>query len=181
MAIGTIDDVKGARRILTFGVCGSGKSTLAEAIAGKLALPYISVDDLCWEPGWVSLPPDEIDRRVLPRLAAEQYVIDSVYGRHNAAALGRVDVVVALDYPRLTSLWRLVRRTWRRVVRREACCNGNYESFARVFRRDSIIRWHFTSFRSKRSRMRTWHAGPATVPVVLLKRPRDAEALLAHL
>ncbi len=166
---------------MTFGVCGSGKSTLAEAIAHKLGAPYISVDDLCWEPGWIPLPPDEQDRRILPQLTRETYVIDSVYGRHNATALANVDVVVALDYPRATSMARLIRRTWRRAVFREPCCNGNYESFGRALGRDSIIRWHFQSFDSKRTRMRTWHGDPMVPPVILLKHPRDAAALLAQL
>lgn len=166
---------------MAFGVTGSGKSTLAVAIADKLGAPYISVDDLCWEPEWIQPPPEELDRRVLPHLTREHYVIDSVYGRHNAVALANVDVIVALDYPRLTSLTRLIRRTWRRVFNQEPSCNGNYESLRRALGRDSIIRWHFRTFDSKRTRIRTWHADPMVPPVVLLKHPRDADALLVQL
>ena len=41
------------RRIVVYGVTGSGKSTLAARIGARLGLPYHSVDDLTWEPGWV--------------------------------------------------------------------------------------------------------------------------------
>ena len=104
-----------------------------------------------------------------------------MYRRHNALALERVDVIVGLDYPRLVSLARLLRRTVRRVIRREPCCNGNIETLRRALSRDSIIVWHFRSFASKRERIREWEANPMVPPVVRLTRPRDAETLLAAL
>lgn len=181
MSSGSVADVRRAKRILTYGVTGSGKSTLAQALASARALPYISIDDVCWDPEWSQPESEEIDRRVLPLLDQDSYVIDSVYGRHNQVALDRVDVVVALDYPRLTSLRRLVRRTWRRATTGETCCNGNTETWRRALGRDSIIRWHFQSFASKRERLRQWHADPEAPPVVVLRRPREAEDLLASL
>lgn len=64
------------------------------------------------------------------------------------------EVIVALDYPRWLSLARLLRRTWRRVRDSQPVCNGNIETWAQVFGRDSIIVWHFTSFARKRARIR---------------------------
>jgi adenylate kinase family enzyme len=49
------------RRIVVYGVTGSGKSTLAARIGQRLGVPYHSVDDLTWEPGWVQVP-DEVQR-----------------------------------------------------------------------------------------------------------------------
>lgn len=181
MSAGTIDDVRRARRVLCFGPTGSGKSTLATALAKRLGLPLVLMDDLFWDPGWVQPPRAELDARVLPVLDREAYVADTVYGIHNGAALERVDVIVGLDYPRLVSLSRLVRRTWRRVRSRELVCNGNVETLPRVLARDSILVWHFRSWRSKRDRMRAWHADAAAPPVLLLRSPADADRLLAAL
>src|SRR5665647_3805664 len=44
----------------------------------------------------------------------------------------RAEYVVALDYPRLVSLSRLVCRGLHRVVTKEPMCNGNYESWGRL-------------------------------------------------
>ncbi len=181
MAHGTPDDVRRAHRVLCFGATGSGKSTLARALGEALELPVILIDDVCWDPGWVQPPREELDARVLPLLDRERYVIDSVYGSQNAAALARVDAIVGLDYPRATSLARLVRRTWRRIRTREPVCNGNVETLRRALSSDSIIAWHFRSWRSKRARIRVWHADPGCPPVIVLRRPRDAEALLERL
>ncbi|WP_413316798.1 adenylate kinase [Agrococcus sp. 1P02AA] len=181
MSAGTIDDVRAGSRVLCFGVTGSGKSTLAAALAERLGLPLVLIDDLCWDPGWVQPPRDELDRRILPVLERDAYVLDSVYGIHNRLALERVDVIVALDYPRPTSFVRLLRRSARRIRTREAVCNGNVETLRRTLAGDSILWWHIRSWRSKRERIRRWHADPAAPPVLVLARPRDADALLSQL
>ncbi|WAC66591.1 adenylate kinase [Agrococcus sp. SL85] len=178
MSAGSIDDVRSARRILCFGATGSGKSTLATALGERLGLPVVLIDEIAWQPGWRQLDREELGEVVLPLLDGEGYVFDSVYGGQNADALARVDVVVALDYPRAVSLARLVRRTWRRIRTRELVCNGNVETLGRVLSADSIVAWHVRSWRSKRERMRRWHADPAAPPVLLLPRPADARALL---
>jgi adenylate kinase family enzyme len=181
VSLGTVDDVREARRILCFGATGSGKSTMAAALAGILDLPPTLVDELCWEPDWQPVPDETQDERILSVLQRPAFVIDSVYRRQNGIALAKVDVVVALDYPRLVSLARLLRRTVRRIRTRELVCNGNVETLGRALGRDSILWWHFRSWGSKRDRMRTWHADAALPPVLLLRRPREADALLEEL
>jgi adenylate kinase family enzyme len=170
-----------AKRILCFGASGSGKSTLAGKLATSLELPLALVDDLCWEAGWQQSPVAIQDERIGRVLRQPAFVVDSVYARHNALALQSVDVVVALDYPRWISLARLLRRTAKRVRTRELVCNGNIETLATTFSRDSILWWHFRSWRSKRERARRWHVDPALPPVLLLRGPREADALLAAL
>jgi adenylate kinase family enzyme len=181
VARGTIEDVLHAKRILCFGASGSGKSTLAGRLAAALELPLALVDDLCWEAGWQQSPVAIQDERIGRVLRQATFIIDSVYARHNALALQSVDVVVALDYARCISLARLVRRTAKRVRTRELVCNGNIETLATTFNRDSILWWHFRSWRSKRERARRWHADPALPPVLLLRTPREADELLASL
>jgi hypothetical protein len=60
-------------------------------------------------------------------------------------------------------------------------CNGNQESFREIFlKRDSILLWHFTSFRRKRTEMRAWEAAASGPPVIRLRRPAHARAFLAQ-
>ena len=171
-----------ARRILVYGVTGSGKSTTAARIAERTGLPLTLVDDLNWEPGWV--PVDAaVQREQMAAIAAgERWVLDSSYGAWLDVVLPRVDLVVGLDYPRWFSLQRLVRRSLRRWATGEVVCNGNTESLRQLLSRDSIVVWHFKSFRRKRDRMRSWAASSAGGPDVLLfSRPRELEAWLDQL
>lgn len=168
------------RRILVYGVTGSGKSTLAARIGRRLGLPYHSVDDLTWEPGWIAVP-DEVQRaRIAEICATDAWVLDSAYGKWRDVPLARADLVLGLDFPRWRSLGRLLRRTARRILLRTEICNGNRERLRQlVLSTDNIVVWHFRSFARKRRRMRAWQADPALPPVVLLRSPAEVERWLA--
>ncbi|WP_410623721.1 adenylate kinase [Amycolatopsis sp. cmx-8-4] len=168
-------------RIVVYGVTGSGKSTLAARIAERTGLPYHSVDDLTWQPGWVQVPDEEQRRRIAEVCAGERWVLDAAYSRWKDVVLPRTQLIVGLDYPRGLSLGRLVRRTAVRSVTRERICNGNVESFRQMFSADSIIRWHFASFARKRATIRGWAAEPPCPSVVRLTSARETRRWLETL
>ena len=96
--------------------------------------------------------------------------------------LPRADLAVALDFPRRVSLTRLVRRTLRRpCFTGERFCGGNTESWRRALSSDSIVAWHFRSFRSKRATIAAWAAGAGGPPVVRFTSPREVDAWLRTL
>jgi adenylate kinase family enzyme len=168
-------------RILVYGVTGSGKTALAERISAATGIPWHFVDDLTWQPGWVPVPEDEQRRRVVAICAEERWVLDTAYGAWLDIPLARVELIVALDYPRWLSLSRLIRRSIARAIDGRPICNGNRESFRHLFSRDSIVVWHFKSFSRKRRRMRAWEADPNMPAVVRLTSPRQIARWLAAL
>ncbi len=166
-------------RILVYGVTGAGKTALAKRISEATAIPWHSVDDLTWEPGWMLVPDDEQRRRIEAICAGERWVLDTAYGRWLDVPLARVELIVALDFPRWLSLFRLTRRTVARAIDGRPLCNGNYESFRHMCSEDSIILWHFKSFSRKRRQIRAWEADPPVPEVVRLASPREVENWLA--
>ncbi|MEV8510005.1 adenylate kinase [Actinoplanes sp. NPDC051475] len=168
-------------RILVYGVTGSGKTTLARRIGERLGVPWHSVDDLTWEPGWVAVPPEVQRHRIEAICVQDRWVLDHAYGAWLDVPLARAHLIVGLDFPRLLSLGRLLRRTVLRLVRRDRVCNGNVESLRVSLSRDSIVLWHFSSFARKRARMRRWHADPGRPEVLLFRRPAEVEAWLRTL
>jgi adenylate kinase family enzyme len=166
-----------ARRVLVYGVTGSGKTTAAREIAARTGLPFTSADELTWEPGWVPVGEDEQRRRFAAIVGQERWVLDTAYASWLDVVLPRADLVVGLDYPRWFSLQRLIRRSIMRAIDKRPICNGNTESFRTLFDKDSIVRWHFRSFRSKRRRLRAWAGADVKGPAVLLfSRPKDLQA-----
>lgn len=168
-------------RILVYGVTGSGKTSLAARISAATGIPWHAVDDLTWEPGWVEVPGGEQQRRIAEICAEERWVLDAAYGKWLHIPLARVELIVGLDYPRWLSLSRLVRRSVARAIDGRPMCNGNRESFRHLCSRNSIVGWHFKSFRRKRSRMRAWEADPDAPAVVRFTRPGQVERWLADL
>ncbi|MEX2278734.1 MAG: adenylate kinase [Acidimicrobiia bacterium] len=174
--------MKRPRRILVYGVTGSGKTTLARQIGEITGLPWHSMDDeVGWLPGWVERRVDEQVCMVAEFVASEAWVLDTAYGHWRDLVLCRADLVVALDYPRWVSFIRLFRRTMRRAFTRETVCNGNIETWRKVFSSDSILVWHFRSFTGKRSRIAAWEADLSAPPVVRLRSPVETERWLAGL
>ena len=165
----------GARRILLHGVTGSGKTTLAARLGALTGIAWTEADSVTWQPGWVQHPEAEQRRRIAELCAQESWILDSAYGSWSDVVLSRAELVVGLDYPRWLSLGRLLRRTISRTVRRTEVCNGNVESWTRSLSRDSIVRWHFHSFRRKRERLLAWEADPAMPPVLRLRSPAALE------
>jgi adenylate kinase family enzyme len=172
------DQVGRARRILVYGVTGSGKSTLALTLGELTGIPATSVDDIAWSPGWVPMPTDEQIAYFDALTQGDEWLLDSAYGTWRDLVVERADLVVALDYPRLVSLGRLLRRTAARVVDQREVCNGNHERVRGLFARDSIVLWHFTSFRRKRAEIRRLASAISGPPVIRLRRPADARALV---
>lgn len=170
-----------ADRILIYGVTGSGKTTLAGMVAERTGLPCHNVDDLTWEPGWVGVPADEQRRRISAICAGDRWILDSGYSSWIDLVLARVDLIVALDYPRWLSLAWLARRTLARGIDRRTICNGNTQTFRQMLSRDSILIWHFRSFTRKRALMREWGAGPAGPAVIRLTSPAETRRWLAGL
>jgi adenylate kinase family enzyme len=170
-----------ADRILLYGVTGSGKSELARRISERIGIPWHSVDDLTWDPGWRQVPAEEQRRRFEEICAGERWILDTAYSAWRDVALARAELIVALDYPRWLSLARLIRRTAARVVDRHEVCNGNRETWRTALARDSIVAWHFRSFARKRATAREWEADPPVPRVVRLRSPRETRRWLETL
>ncbi|GAA4606981.1 AAA family ATPase [Actinoplanes octamycinicus] len=166
---------------MVYGVTGSGKSTLAAAISARTGLPYVAVDDLTWEPGWVQVPVAVQRERIAAVCAGDAWVLDSAYLSWLDVPMARADLVVGLDLSRAVCLWRLLRRTVHRSVTRTPVCNGNVESVRELFTRDSLLVQQFRSLPRKRARLRAWQRDPAMPPVLVLRRPRAVRAWLDSL
>jgi adenylate kinase family enzyme len=100
------------QRVLVMGSSGSGKSTFALALAEKLALPFVSIDQLFWQPGWKQ--PKTADFSAIMTREAEKptWIMDGNYTRYGAGELRRerADTIFWFDLPRWLCMWGVVSR-----------------------------------------------------------------------
>jgi adenylate kinase family enzyme len=173
-------------RIAVVGTSGSGKTTLAKALAAQLALPYIELDALNWQPGWRDLSrndPDEFVRRVTLTVAADTWVVDGNYGLVREFVWRRATHLVWLDYDRAVIMYRVIRRSLVRAMLRTELWAGNRERWLHMLRPSHPIRWAWSTWarRRKEYEERIGLSDYAHLVVLRLRRPRDAKKLLRRL
>ncbi len=161
------------------GTTGAGKTTLARALAANLSAAYVELDALYWQGGWT--PAADFVSQVERALQPECWVVDGNYTNQvQAHILSLADTLIWLDYSLGTKLWRLLKRTCPRVLRREVLWNGNTETIrSQFFSRDSLLIWLFKTHWRQRRRYRTFFKdAPEHLTLLRLYNPEEPERLL---
>lgn len=135
------------KRVVIVGTSGSGKSTLGGQLATVMDVPFIDLDALHWKPGWQEAPRDVFREQVYRALTPDDWVVGGNYGKARDVIWTRADTLVWLDYPLPLCLWRLLKRTIRRIISQEDLWGtGNRETWrAQFFSRHSLFLWAITS------------------------------------
>ncbi len=156
---------------------GNGKTTVGRALAARLRVPFYELDALHHGPNWEPATREKMLAKVRPLVASEAWVIDGTYrGKIGDIVPQSADVVVWLDLPMRVWLPRLLRRTMRRVLRREELWNGNRERWRDVLHPTNSVVIH--ALRTHRETRHTLAAELARYPVVRLRSTRDVDELL---
>ncbi len=136
-------------RIVVIGTTSSGKSTLAEKLAQKLALDFVELDALYWQPNWVGTPDDEFAAKVDAATHADRWVVAGNYSRTRPITWSRAQLIIWLDYPFLTVFWRLITRTIRRNWMKEVLWGTNTDRFwihFKLWSDESLVKWLFKTY-----------------------------------
>ncbi|MGH9842177.1 MAG: hypothetical protein ACREEM_25785 [Blastocatellia bacterium] len=98
------------RKVLVIGSGGAGKSTFAKCLGERLHIEVIHLDMLYWNPGWIETPKAEWLRAVEELVKRDAWIMDGNYSGTLDLRLKACDTVIFLDLPRLTCLWRVLKR-----------------------------------------------------------------------
>jgi adenylate kinase family enzyme len=161
-------DLPIGRRIQVIGNSCSGKSTVGARLAHLLEVPFIELDALNWEPGWVSLSsadPAELQRRIREATLGDGWVVAGSYRNYSQRIFWpRLQCLVWLDLPVLLLVRRVIVRSWRRWRSKELLWGTNYERFwpqLMVWNQDeSLVGWILSQHRRKRRDMLACMADP---------------------
>ena len=98
-------------RVAIVGNAGGGKSTLGRKLAARRNLPFYSVDQIQWRPGWIAAPDQETGEKIDRIVASERWIVDgwgpweSLEGRLAAA-----DTIIFVDLPLWMHFWLAAER-----------------------------------------------------------------------
>jgi adenylate kinase family enzyme len=142
------------RKLAVIGGTGSGKSTVSRQLAQRLGVRHIELDALFWKPGWVEPTAEEFRPIVEAALEPSGWVVDGSYrSKLGTLVFDQADLIVWLDLPLRTKLFRIFRRTLRRVRTSEVLWGTNVDTWRGAFlSRDSLFMWLLkTHFRNRRA------------------------------
>ncbi|HEX2561394.1 AAA family ATPase [Phenylobacterium sp.] len=175
-------------RIAVIGTSGSGKSTLAERLAGALGVPFIELDAINWQPGWVALQTKdraEFVRRVEAAVAQEAWAFAGNYSSVRDIVWARATNLVWLDYPRAVVMARVIRRSIARAAGGKELWpgTGNRETWRMWLSPEHPIRWAWSTYHRRRREYAKRIGDPkwAHLKVHRLTHPRQADELVREL
>jgi adenylate kinase family enzyme len=168
-------------RVAVVGAVGSGKTTIARELACRIGAPHIELDALRYEPGWVEVPEETFRGKVAASVGTDRWVIDGNYANVQDLIWLRAQLLVWIDFPLPVILWRLLRRTFGRLLTGKAFAEGNREQLQRVFSSQSILIWAIRSHKRRRQLYEELLTHPryAHLQVVRLRSPSAVRAWLA--
>ena len=174
------------KRVVVVGVTSSGKSTLAGKLAKCFGLDCIELDALYWGPNWQATPLEVFRARVEKATQSEKWVVAGNYHVARDLIWPKAEAVIWLDYPFLTVLWQLTRRTFRRWWAKEMLWGTNRESLWRHFKLwsiDSLYHWLFKTYWRRKREFRNLLSQPEYrhLKLIWFQHPRETDEWLEAL
>ena len=172
------------RRVSVIGASGSGKTTVGCALAARLGVPFVEMDELHWTQADWELPPlEEFRARVDEATQGASWVVDGSYGKARDIVWSRADTVVWLDLPFPLMLARTVRRTLARMRGGEPLWGIQRESFrSAFFSRDSLVLYLIRTQRRRARTYREWLGRPEYrhLRLIHVHSPLEVDRFLAQ-
>lgn len=172
-------------KLNVIGTSGSGKTTLAKHISDILSVPLIEMDQIFWGPNWYWPSDEEFFERLRHALDRESWVLDGNYTRTTPIKWKHIDVVVWIDYSFLRTFYQALERAIIRSLTRKELWpgTGNYETFRKLFSKDSILLWTLKTYRKNRVKYLAMMKDPqyASIEFVHIQSPKDKQKYLSSL
>ena len=171
------------KSFVVIGCSGSGKSTTADLLCKKFTqFKPIHLDDLFWNPNWQLTDKKVFEKRVARTISHlkstndSRYVIDGNYHRSAGSTIWNdIEVAIWLDYDFWIVFYRIIVRTFSRMITRKVICNGNVEPFSRIFTKESMPYYVWNAYDRYKERIPDVIRKFPNVKVIRIKSPYQFE------
>jgi len=172
-------------KILVVGTSGSGKSTLAKNISNILGIKDIELDALFWKENWQESSNDDFRDKIMQSIKGTSgYVLHGNYNKVKDLTWGNADTVIWLDYSLFIVMWRVIKRTFVRIITQEELWAGNKETLKKsFFDKDSIILWAWNTYSKRKAQYKEMiKENPYKIKTyIVLKSPKEAKEFIKEL
>ena len=174
--------MKIGNKIIIIGTSCVGKTTFGANLSSQLKYTHIDLDDFHWLPNWIEKADDDflkdIDKYIV---SLDNWVVSGNYFSLVKDNLWKsADTIIWLNYSLPTILYRYIKRTYRRIVLKEPCCNGNYENIKHsFFSSENLFFWILKTHSIRKEKIETMRLTEFKFKNWLeLATPQSAELLL---
>lgn len=101
------------QKILIIGSNGAGKSTFSYALAEKLDLPLVHIDQIYWRGCWEVTPQAEFENAVVQAAQKEKWIIEGNNIKSLEQRLPYADTLFWFEFPPLFCIINIFKREWR--------------------------------------------------------------------
>jgi adenylate kinase family enzyme len=172
------------KKIVVGGSIGAGKSTLAKALSKKLHIEHTELDSFYWLPGWHIRPAEQTKELINKTTSVDRWIICGNFSAFKEFTVDRAVTIIWLDYPFVVCFWQALKRAIRNIKTQQKCCNGNQETWGRLFfSKDSILLWLIRTFRRRNRRYEKMMHDPLykNKTLIRLQSHKEAEKWLESL
>jgi adenylate kinase family enzyme len=101
------------QKVMVIGCCGAGKSTFSKKLQERTGLQLIHLDQEYWHPNWQETPKELWEKNVQELVLQPNWIMDGNYSGTLDIRIREADTLIYLDYPTMTCLWRVLKRSLR--------------------------------------------------------------------
>jgi adenylate kinase family enzyme len=142
-------------------------------------VPWVELDAIFHQAGWVPLDEEEFKATVTAAAAGDGWVIEGNYSAVRPVVWRRADTVVWLDLPRHSVMRQVIVRTIKRAVTGAELWNGNKEDWRDLFSlkpEKSMIAWAWTKHAKYRAQYSAAQQDPAYAHLDFIQVTSRAQA-----
>lgn len=171
-------------KVFVVGTSGSGKSTFARALSQKIGVVDIELDQLFWKENWTESTPEEFRTKIQKALSENKgWVMHGNYNKVRDLTWKNTEVLIWLDYPKAIVMYRVIKRSLKRIFTQEELWAGNRESIKKTFfSKQSIILWSWQTYSTRKDQYLKFMQDPdfKHIKVIRFKTPKEAQKFLRN-